>query len=249
MKKSSLTIILFCFLVASLKAQEIPALVFSGGKNFVGEDVTQVEYGLNFERQKLNISRTNQQISQYALIKYGINDNTDFSISYNYAKVKTFVSDQLRRSNGLTNLAVGFKNKLSKNYSLKSNIGFSKNEFGELEGGAQIFAISEHTIDSFLGWENNLGLNWNSGQPQANLMYLSGLTFTIPYPLDIILEFYGQYGELTWNNYGNIGVGYYFNKDLMLEAYLGFGNTMKQQNTFFSLNFYWRIIPLSDNKE
>jgi hypothetical protein len=243
MKERYLVITLLLVFTVPLKAQEIQSLVFSGGKNFVGKDVIQVEYGLNFERQKKSISRTSQQISQYALAKYGLNNQLDLSISYNFARVQTFVSDQVRRSNGLTNLTVGLKKKLAKNYSLQSNFGFSNDGSDGLQGGAQIFGISEHNIDSFLAWENNLGIIWARGQPQANLMYLSGLTFTIPYPFDIILEVYGQYGRDLWDNYANIGLGYYFNADLMLEAYAGYGNTSDQPNSCFSLNFYWRLVP------
>ncbi|WMN12280.1 hypothetical protein QYS49_33105 [Marivirga salinae] len=227
----------------AVTAQDIQPLVFSGGKNFVGKDVIQLEYGVNFERQINRISLVDQQLSQYALVKYGILHNLDFSISYNYAREQIFVSDQMRRSNGLSNVTAGFKKKLGKNFSLQSNVGFSKDEVGRTLGSFQVFTISEHNIDSFLAWENNLGLNWANGNPQANLMYLSGLTFTIPYPLDIILEFYGQYGREAWNNYANIGLGYYFNTDLMLEAYAGYGNTLNQQSTFISLNFYWRLVP------
>lgn len=224
-------------------AQDLPDLVFSGGKNFVGKDVMQLEYGINLERQQNYLSHQNQQVSQYALLKYGVKRFLDFSISYNYTREQLFVSDQMRRSNGLSNLTIGIKNKLGDNYSLKSNIGFANTESEEFLGDIQILAISEHSIDSFLAWENHLGLNWLSGQPQANLRYFSGLTFTIPYPLDIIVEFYGQFGNELWNNYGNIGLGYYFNTDLMLEAYTGFGNTLDQESMFFSINFYWRLVP------
>jgi len=244
MKAFFLAYFLFFFSV-TISAQNLQPLVFSGGKNFVGKNVIQVEYGLNFERQIYSINKRDQQISQYGLVKYGALTNLDLSISYNYAQQQTFVSDQMRRSNGLSNITAGFKKKIGDNYSLKSDVGFSKNELGEVLGSFQILGISEHTIDSFLAWENNLGLNWLNGEPQANLMYLSGLTFTIPYPLDLIFEFYGQYGESAWNNYGNIGVGYYFNADLMLEAYAGYGNTLNQQSGFFSLNFYWRLVPSS----
>lgn len=237
------------FLSFNIAAQEIQPLVFSGGKNFVGKDVIQFEYGVNVERQIKSISRINQQISQYALIKYGALHNLDISISYNYAQQQTFVSDQMRRSNGLANITAGFQKKLGNNYSLKSDVGFSKNELGQLQASFQLLGISEHNIDSFLAWENNLGLNWANGSPQANLMYLSGLTFTLPHPLDLIFEFYGQFGETAWNNYGNIGVGYYFNKDLMLEAYGGYGNTLNQQSAFFSLNFYWRLVPARYDEE
>jgi len=241
--RSILIILSVLILRFSLFAQDLPPLIFSGGKNFVSKDVMQLEYGLNFERRRNDISRKNQQISQYILVKYGIRNNLDFSVSYNYAREQIFVSDQMRRSNGFSNLTIGMKNKLGDNYSLKSNVGFSDSGSGNFLGDLQIIGISEHSIDSFLAWENNLGLSWISGQPQANLMYLSGLTFTIPYPLDLIFEFYGQYGELAWNNYGNIGVGYYFSTDLMIEAYAGYGNTLNQQSAFFSLNFYWRLIP------
>ncbi|HET8861497.1 hypothetical protein [Marivirga sp.] len=242
MTRYLLFLILLCVKTASL-AQDIQPIVFSGGKNFVGKDVIQIEYGLNFERQIKSIRTINQQISQYGLFKYGVLHNLDFSISYNYAREQYFVSDQMRRSNGLSNITAGFKKKISKNYSFQSNVGFSKNEMGELLGSFQVSAISEHIIDSFLAWENNLGLNWANGDPQANLMYLSGLTFTIPYPLDFILEFYGQYGQQAWNNYTNVGIGYYFSKDIMLEAYAGYGNTLNQQSTFFSVNIYWRLVP------
>jgi hypothetical protein len=247
--RAFLTILFSFFLTVIGAAQDIQPLVFSGGKNFVGKDVIQIEYGLNIERQIKSISSIDQQISQYALIKYGVAHNLDFSISYNFAEEQTFVSDQMRRSNGLANLTAGFKKKIGANYSLKSDVGFSQNELGKILGSFQILGISEHNIDSFLAWENRLGLNWANGQPQANLMYLSGLTFTIPYPLDLIFEFYGQYGELAWNNYSNIGVGYYFNTDLMLEAYAGYGSTLNQQSAYFSINFFYRLVPSRYNEK
>lgn len=228
---------------AIVSAQGLQELVFSGGKNFVGKDVLQLEYGTNFEKQIKSISSVDHQISQYALIKYGIRLDLDFVVSYNIARNQVLVSDQMRRSNGLSNLTAGFKKKLNKNYSFQSNIGFSKDVLGGTLGSFQILAISEHMVDSFLSWENNLGLNWANGNPEANLMYLSGLTFTIPYPLDFIIEFYGQYGIDSWNNYSNAGFGYYFNRDLMLEAYIGYANSFNQQSTFLSLNFYWRLVP------
>jgi len=236
-----LLVLLYCNL--EVTAQEIQSLVFSGGKNFVGKDVIQVEYGLNFERQIKSISSIDQQISQYALVKYGVNKGLDFSLTYNYAQEQIFVSDQMRRSNGLSNLAAGFKKKISRNFSFQSNVGFSQDENGKTLGSFQIFGISEHPIDNYLTWENNLGINWANGSPEANLMYLSGITFSVPYPMDFILEIYGQYGRAAWNNYTNLGLGYYFTADLMLEAYVGYGNTLNQQNTFFSLNFYWRLVP------
>ncbi len=247
--KTLLFFIFFSCFTAVLKAQEIQPLVFSGGKNFVGKDVIQLEYGLNFERQINSINSVELQISQYALVKYGIRHDLDFTVSYNYSRELNFISDQVRRSNGLSNVTAGFKKKISRNYSFQSNVGFSTDSEGVVLGSFQALAISEHTIDSFLAWENNLGLNWANGSPQANLMYLSGLTFTIPYPLDIIVEYYGQYGREAWDNYANIGVGYYFNKDLMLEAYAGYGNTLSQQSTFFSVNFYWRLVPSSYYEE
>ncbi|SMG53547.1 hypothetical protein SAMN05661096_04091 [Marivirga sericea] len=234
---------------ARVSAQQLQPLVFSGGKNFVGKNVIQVEYGLNFERQINSINKIDQQVSQYGLVKYGALKNLDLSFSYNFTREQTFVSDQMRRANGLSNVTAGFKTKIAPNYSLKSDVGFSKNELGKLLGSFQILGISEHSIDSFLAWENNLGLNWRNGEPQANLVYLSGLTFTVPYPLDIIFEFYGQYGELAWNNYANIGVGHYFNADLMLEAYVGYGNTLNQQSAFCSVNLYWRLVPSSYNEK
>jgi hypothetical protein len=241
--RAFLTILFSFFLAALVAAQDIQPLVFSGGKNFVGKDVIQIEYGLNLERQIKSIRSIDQQISQYALIKYGVAQNLDFSISYNISREQTFISDQMRRANGLANLTAGFKRKLGTNYSLKSDVGFSQNELGRVLGSFQILGISEHNVDSFLAWENNLGLNWANGEPQANLMYLSGLTFTVPYPLDLIIEFYGQYGDQAWNNYSNIGVGYYFNTDLMLEAYAGYGNTLNQQSAFFSINIFYRLVP------
>lgn len=241
--KAFLILVFFFGLTANLYGQDLQPLVFSGGKNFVGKDVIQLEYGLNFEKQINTINTTQQQLSQYALIKYGIRPDLDISVTYNYARELFFVSDQMRRSAGLGNLAVGFKKKLGANYSLQSNVGFSKNEIGKTLGNFQLFGISEHNIDSFLAWENNLGLSWENGNPEANLMYLSGITFTIPYPLDIILEFYGKYSPSVWNNYGSVGLGYYFNTDLMAEAYFGFGNTSDQEASFFSVNLYWRLVP------
>lgn len=236
----SLFLIIFSY---TARAQKLEPLVFSGGKNFIGKDVIQFEYGLNFEKQIKSLNAIDQQLSQYGLVKYGVLNNLDVSISYNFAQEKTFVSDQMRRANGLSTIAFGVKKKISKNYSLQSNVGFSDNEMGNVSGSFQLFAISEHPIDNFLAWENNLGLSWPNGSPQANLMYLSGLTFTFPKPFDIIIEYYGQYNPTAWNNYANIGIGYYFTQDLMLEAYTGYGNTLNQQSLFYSINFYWRLVP------
>ncbi|WP_296619888.1 hypothetical protein [Marivirga sp.] len=224
--KAFIVVTFFICFTMVLKAQEMQPYVFSGGKNFVGKSVFQLEYGVNFERQINDSSRFNQQISQYALIKYGALQGLDILINYNYAREQTFVSDQMRRSNGLANLTVGVKKKLGKNYSLKSNFGLLKDELGKTRGRFQVFGISEHSLNSSLAWENNLGLNWAKVNLQANLMYLSGLTFTTPHPMDFIIEIYGQYGQQTWNNYANIGLGYYFNKDLMLETYIGYGNNL-----------------------
>lgn len=102
---------LLLFFSVSISAQDLPSLVFSGGKNFVGKNVIQVEYGLNFERQIKSISKIDQQASQYGLVKYGALKTLDLSISYNYMREQTFVSDQMRRSNGLSNITAGFKKK------------------------------------------------------------------------------------------------------------------------------------------
>jgi hypothetical protein len=240
--------IILYFVGMAVYGQGLQQLVFSGGKNFTGKDVLQLEYGLNIERLNNNINQYNQQISQYGLIKYGVLHNLDIAFSYNFSRQQLFVSDQMRRSNGLSNFTAGFKKKISQNFSLKSDLGFSRNEFDKLVGAAQITAISEHNIDSYLALENNLGLSWSSGSPSANLVYLSGITFTIPYPLDIIVEYYGQYGRESWDNYANLGIGYYFSADIMIEAYAGFGNTNDQDTTFVSLNLYWRLVPARYNK-
>jgi hypothetical protein len=140
--KTFLTISFLFYFTVAISAQDIQPLVFSGGKNFVGKDVIQLEYGLNIERQINSISRIDQQVSQYALVKYGALHSLDLSLSYNYAREQTFVSDQMRRSNGLSNLTAGFKKKLGANYSLKSDVGFSKNELGQILGSFQILGIS-----------------------------------------------------------------------------------------------------------
>jgi hypothetical protein len=182
--------------------------------------------------------------AQYSIIKYGINKNLDFSFRYNLSQEPNLISDQIRRTNGISDFSVEFKRLISKNISLKSDVGISKSALGETLIAFQVLGISEHQIDEFLKWENNLGIRWNFDNPQSNLAYLSSLNFRLATAIDLTVAFYGQYNPEKTNNYANLGFGYFISPDFKVETFFGYGNTTNEQTFFGSINLYFRLIPL-----
>lgn len=241
--------IIFCILGIESSAQVLQPLIFSGGKNFIGKDVIQFELGSTLEKPFNSLISNDIDWAQYAMFKYGINQNLDFSFGYNFSEEPNLKSDQIRRTNGISDFSIGFKRFVSKNLSIKSDLGISKSEMSETLMAFQLLGISEHQIDEFLSWENNLGLRWNFDDPKTNLAYLSSLNFRMARTLDVTLEFYGQYNPVQTYNYANFGLGYFFSQDFKIETFVGYGNTSNEQTIFGSINLYFRLVPVRYIKE
>ncbi len=240
-EKLILVFIFSCFAIVA--KSQIPEYVFSGGKGLIGKGVIQSDFGLSTARNELDTTGFSLQYGPYVSFKYGVGKNTHVSFNYSFSRTSQFISDVVQKSNVSPSYTIGVTQRLFNNWSIRSNLSVSSINSAWSNTSWQTQIISEHPVWERFTWQNNLGSSWNLNSIQPTFNYLSGLTYTIPIPFDLILEFYGNINRDVQNHFTNVGTGIYFSKNLMAEIYLGYGLQAGQTSAFGSINFYYRLLP------
>lgn len=252
-----LWILLLCF---PLLAQEEAVSQISTDRPNATESAITVPAGfLQIETGALrstfnegNLIETERTVYNTTLLRYGILDNFEFRLGWNFEEIKTRITDTLHTtiSNGFSPLLAGMKVNITKEEGWKPTIGLIGHLFLPFTAGRDFkpettgvdfrFAF-EHSLSKKSSISYNIGAQWAPDNPEAAYIY----TFAYGYSLINTLTFYAEvYGDFPENSSANhlwdAGVLLLLKDNIQLDATVGSGIT-QGQNLLLSAGVSFRI--------
>lgn len=216
----------------------------------------QIETGAFFESFKDNALKTEDFTYNSMLLRYGLLDNLELRLGYDYTNSKTKFNGQETASiNSFSPLLLGFKVGIAKENGALPEIGFLghlnlpfsvKKEFRPQYTGVDFRFSFEHTLSEKSSLAYNLGAAWENDSPQAAYLYTLAYGYSITNKTGVYIELYGDFPERDKANHlWNTGLTYLVSNNFQLDASVGTSIT-KGQDLFISAGLSYRI-PKSHN--
>ena len=186
------------------------------------------------------------------LIRYGILDNMEFRLGWDFVEGVTKVNGNKLNNvmSGLSPLLLGLKIDIAEENGAMPEIALIGHVFPIFSASADYrpeytsvdFRLSlSHTLseNSSLGY--NIGAQWGEDSPEAAAIYTVAYGYSITDKFGAYAELYGDLPEdSSANHYWDAGFTYLVSNDFQLDAYFGTSIT-KGQDILLGLGFSYRI--------
>lgn len=218
----------------------------------VGKGILQFETGGLYEAFEDNNIKTENYTYNTMLIRYGILDNLELRLGWNFVEGSTTVNGNKLDNvmSGLSPLLLGMKIDIAEENGAMPEIALIGHVFPVFSASTDYrpeytgidFRLSlSHTLseNSSLGY--NIGAQWGDDSAEAVAIYTMAYGYSFTDKFGMYAELYGDLPEdSSANHYWDAGVTYLVNNDLQLDAYFGTSIT-KGQDLLLGLGLSYRV--------
>ena len=218
----------------------------------VGKGILQFETGGLYESFEENGVQSEDFTYNTMLIRYGILDNVEFRLGWNFVEVVTSVNGS-RLDNvksGLSPLLLGLKIDIAEEDGAMPEIALIGHVFPIFSASADFrpettaidFRLSlSHTLSEKSSIGYNIGAQWGNDSPEAAAIYTLAYGYSITDKIGMYTELYGDLPEdSSANHFWNAGFTYLASKDLQFDIYGGTGIT-EGQDLLFGMGLSYRV--------
>lgn len=211
----------------------------------------QVETGAFYESFEENNFKTEDFTLNTMLVRYGLLDNLELRLGYNYTDSKTkFNGNEITLVTSFSPILLGFKTTISKENGVIPEIGFLghlnlpfsvKKELSPENTGVDFRFSFAHTLSEKSSLAYNLGAAWENDNPEAAYLYTIAYGYSLTDKLGAYVELYGDFPENNKANHlWDAGFTYLISNNVQLDATVGSSIT-KGQDILLSAGFSFRI--------
>lgn len=219
----------------------------------VGKGVFQIETGGLYESFEKNNIKTENYIYNTALIRYGILENMELRVGWDFVEGTTKINGnkQDNVTSGFSPLLLGVKIDIAEEKEGMPEIALIGHVFPVLTASEDYrpestgvdfrFSLS-HTLSEKSSLGYNIGAEWGNDSPEAAGIYTIAYGYSISDKFGMYAELYGDFPEDNKaNHYWDAGVTYLASNDLQLDAYVGTSIT-EGQDLLLGLGLSYRIL-------
>jgi len=217
----------------------------------VGKGVLQFETGGVYESYENNNIKTENYTYNTMLIRYGILDNIELRLGWDFVEGTTKVNGNKLDdvTSGLSPLLLGMKVDITEESGLMPEIALIGHVFPVFSASTDYrpehtgvdfrFSLS-HTLSEKSSLGYNIGAEWGNDSPEATCVYTLAYGYSITDRFGIYAEVYGDLPEdHSANHYWDAGMTYLVSNDLQLDAYVGTSIT-EGQDILLGIGFSYR---------
>lgn len=247
MKKLSLVCVLMCgFYCLGQQDDEPGALITdrpdaTEAANTVGTGFLQFETGAFYTEDEDGDLTTKSTTFNTMLIRYGIFDNFELRLGWNFTETQFEVSGVENPDvlSGMDPLLLGAKIGITEEKGWIPTIGLIGHVFLPLSASSDYrpestgvdfrFAFA-HTLSERSSLSYNLGAQWGDDSPEAAYIYTIAYGYAVTDAFGVYVELYGDLPEDSGPNHlWDAGFSYLVNDNLQLDATVGCGIRSDQQ--------------------
>ena len=218
----------------------------------VGKGVLQFETGGLYTSFEENGVKSENFTYNTMLIRYGILDNVEFRLGWDFVEgVTTVNGNKLDNiTSGLSPLLLGLKIDITEENGLMPEIAlighvfpiFSASTDFRTETTAVDFRLSlSHTLSEKSSIGYNIGAQWGNDNPEASAIYTLAYGYSITDKFGMYAELYGDLPEdSSANHFWDAGFTYLASKDLQFDIYAGTSIT-DGQDLLFGMGLSYRV--------
>ena len=218
----------------------------------VGKGVLQFETGGLYESFEDNNVKSENYTFNTMLIRYGILDNLEFRLGWDFVEGVTTVNNNKLDNvmSGLSPLLLGIKLDIAEENGAMPEIALIGHVFPLFSASADYrpeytgidFRLSlSHTLSEKSSLGYNIGAQWGADSPEAAAIYTVAYGYSITDKLGMYAELYGDLPEdSAANHYWDAGFTYLVNNDLQLDTYFGTSIT-EGQDLLVGLGLSYRV--------
>ncbi|MFK7833253.1 MAG: transporter [Winogradskyella sp.] len=218
----------------------------------VGKGVLQFETGALYESFEDNNVKSEDFTYNTMLVRYGILDNLEFRLGWNFIEGQTTVNgnklDDI--TSGLSTLLLGLKVDIAEENGAMPEIAlighvfpvFSASTDYRPETTAVDFRLSlSHTLSEKSSLGYNIGAQWGNDSSEAAAIYTIAYGYSLSDKFGFYAELYGDLPEdSSANHYWDAGFTYLASNDLQFDIYGGTSIT-EGQDLLLGLGLSYRI--------
>lgn len=218
----------------------------------VGKGVLQFEAGGLYESFETNNVKSENYTYNTMLIRYGILDNVELRLGWNFIEGVTSVNGNKLDNvlSGLSPLLLGLKIDIAEEDGAMPEIAlighvfpvFSASSDYRPENTGIDFRLSlSHTLGEKSSLGYNIGAQWGDDSPEAAAIYTIAYGYSITDKFGAYAELYGDLPEnSSANHYWDAGLTYLASTDLQFDVYFGSSIT-EGQDLLLGLGLSYRI--------
>lgn len=211
----------------------------------------QVETGAFYESFEENNIKTEDFTYNTMLVRYGLLNNLELRLGYNYTNSKVkFNGNEIASTNSFSPLLLGFKTTIAQENGWMPEIGFLghlnlpfsvKKELRPENTGVDFRFSFTHTLSEKSSLSYNLGAAWENDNPEAAYLYTIAYGYSLTSKLGAYVELYGDFPENNKANHlWDAGFTYLISNNFQLDATVGSSIT-DGQDILISGGFSFRI--------
>jgi hypothetical protein len=224
-------------------ATESPSVV---PKNYI-----QVETGAFYDSFEENNFKTENFTYNTMLIRYGVLDNLEFRLGWDYFNTKTKFNDtEILSTDSFSPLLLGFKISIAEENGVLPEIGFLghlnlpflvKKDMRPENTGVDLRFSFAHTLNEKSSLSYNLGAAWENDSPEAAYLYTIAYGYSLSDTWGAYVELYGDFPENNKANHlWDAGITYLLSNNVQLDATVGSSIT-KGQDLLLSAGVSFRL--------
>ncbi len=207
----------------------------------------QWEVGALFQKTSADL---NQFVANNSLFRYGVSDNFEARLTFNYEGFKFNQDGGSLTERGFSPVVAGFKSKIADENGFWPQISFvgqvalpSGEEPFRVRTAVPGFRFSmQHNFASSSSIGYNWGMEWSEGIAGTTNIYTFLFSQGFADDFAWFLEFYGFITETEDDHRGNSGLTYLANEKLQLDASVGFGLSEISPDYFLSIGVSFAFI-------
>ncbi|WP_231567347.1 transporter [Lacinutrix sp. Hel_I_90] len=185
------------------------------------------------------------------LIRYGVLDNLEFRLGWDYTNTKTKFNDtEIRSTDSFSPLLLGFKVSIAEERGIIPEIGFLghlnlpfsvKKDLRPENTGVDFRFSFAHTLNEKSSLSYNLGAAWENDSPEAAYLYTLAYGYSLSDTWGAYVELYGDFPENNKANHlWDAGITYLLSNNVQLDATVGSSIT-KGQDLLLSAGVSFRL--------
>lgn len=218
----------------------------------VGKGTLQIETGGFYDSFEKNNTQTENFTYNTTLIRYGILDNVEFRLGWDFVEGTTKVNGNKldNVSSGFSPLLVGLKVDISEEKDGMPEIALIGHVFPVFSASADYrpettavdFRLSlSHTLNEKSSLGYNIGAEWGNDSPEAAAIYTVAYGYSLSNQFGFYAELYGDLPEdSSANHYWDAGFTYLASNDLQFDVYFGTSIT-EGQDLLLAMGLSYRI--------
>lgn len=244
-------------IIFSQESQELGVLVTdrpdaTEASSTVGKGIVQIETGGLYESFEENSVKTESYVFNTMLIRYGLLDNLEFRLGWDYEERQTTINGNKINdiTSGLSPLLLGLKIDIANENGAMPEIALIGHVFPIFSASTDYrpeytgvdFRLSlSHTLSQKSSLGYNIGAQWGNDSPEAAAIYTLAYGYSISNKFGAYAELYGDLPEdSSANHFWDAGLTYLASNDLQFDVYCGTSIT-KGQDLLLGLGLSYRI--------